>query len=122
MTPSKASRFQAALLESLAATAGAGIVTSELLLQQLVAVNDANTALDLRFGRESPASFAHCLEKNGRSLKLRLDMAHLTFPCRSSGIKQCPSQESNLDLDLRRVACDPAHSKDILSRSTPPRS
>ncbi len=34
---------------------------------------------------------------------------------------QCPRQESNLVFDLRRVACDPQHSEDILS-SAPPRN
>ena len=35
---------------------------------------------------------------------------------------ECPRQESNLVYDLRKVACDPAHSEDVLSVSTPPRS
>jgi hypothetical protein len=51
------------------------------------------------------------------------------LPCRlapASGF-QCPRQESNLVCDLRGVACDPAHSEDVLlcccrPFSTPPRS
>ncbi len=36
--------------------------------------------------------------------------------------QKCPRQELNLVLDLRRVACDPAHSKDLLFVSTSPGS
>jgi len=36
--------------------------------------------------------------------------------------RECPSQESNLVFDLRKVACVPAHSEDILSFSSPPRN
>ncbi len=42
---------------------------------------------------------------------------------RSPHFQKCPRQESNLVLDLRRVACDPAHSKDVcILRSSPPRN
>ena len=85
-------------------------------------MNDADAAFDLRLGRVSPPTFAHRLEKNDCSLKLRLDMVHLAFPYSCHDVYQCPRQGSNLVLDLRRVACDPAHSKDILFRSTPPRN
>ena len=43
-------------------------------------MNDTDTAFDLRLGRISLPSFAHRLEKNDCSLKLRLDMVHLAFP------------------------------------------
>ena len=85
-------------------------------------MNDADAALHLRFGRESLPSFAHRLEKNGCSLKLRLDMVHLPFPYRCQDIGQCPSQESNLVYELRGLACDPAHSRDVLLFSSPPRN
>ncbi len=77
-------------------------------------MNDTDAAFDLRLGRVSFSAFAHRLEKNDRSLKLRLDMVHLAFPYRFHGIEQCPRQESNLVCDLRRVACVPAHSEDVL--------
>ncbi len=35
---------------------------------------------------------------------------------------QCPRQESNLVLDLRRVACDPQHSENMYQFSAPPRN
>ena len=35
---------------------------------------------------------------------------------------QCPRQESNLVLDLRRVACDPQHSENVFRFSAPPRN
>ena len=66
-------------LKSACRAAGAWIVTSELLLQQLIAMNDADAAFDLRLGRVSLPAFAHRLEKNDCSLKLRLDMVHLAF-------------------------------------------
>jgi hypothetical protein len=49
LTPSKAAFLETALLEPLAGTAGAEIVAPELLFQQLVAVNDPHSTLDLRF-------------------------------------------------------------------------
>jgi hypothetical protein len=49
------------------------------------------------------------------------------LPYRLAPASGCPRQESNLVLDLRGVACDPAHSEDMLlcccrPFSTPPRS
>jgi hypothetical protein len=37
--------------------------------------------------------------------------SHYTIPT----INQYPRQESNLICDLRKVACEPAHSEDVLS-------
>jgi hypothetical protein len=68
LTPSKAARFEAALLESLAAAAGAKVVSSEFLLQQFVTVDDPHAASDLRLGWEPLTPLAHRLEKNGCSL------------------------------------------------------
>src|SRR6266404_4318382 len=35
---------------------------------------------------------------------------------------QCPRRELNLALDLRRVACDPPHSEDVIEPSASPRN
>ena len=69
-------------------------------------MHDPDASFDLRLGGVSLPAFAHRLEKNGWSLKLRLDMVHLAFPYSCHDVDQCPSQESNLILDLRRVACE----------------
>ncbi len=46
------------------------------------------------------------------------------LPCRLAPAPscQCPRQESNLILDLRRVACDPQHSEDVFLFSALPRN
>jgi hypothetical protein len=62
LTPSKAAGVAAAFLQALAGAAGTEIVAAELLDEFLVAVNDANAPLDLRFGRESLTTFAHPFE------------------------------------------------------------
>ena len=72
--------LEAALLEAFTAAAGTEVVASELFLQQLAVAHDAHTAFDLRLGGEPLPAFAHRLEKNGCSSKLRLDMGHLPFP------------------------------------------
>jgi hypothetical protein len=77
LAPSKAASLQAAFLESLATTARAEIVATELFLQEFVSMHDADAASYLRLGWESLPAFAHRLEKNGCSSKLRLDMGHL---------------------------------------------
>ena len=61
--PSKAARFQAAPLEPLAATARAEVVAAELLLQQLVAMDEANADLHVRFRGIASPTLAHWLEK-----------------------------------------------------------
>lgn len=55
--------MQAALLESLAGTARAQVISSQLLVEQLLAMNDADTPLDLGFRRETSPALAHRLEK-----------------------------------------------------------
>jgi hypothetical protein len=69
--------LQAAVLESLAGIAGAQVISPELFFQKFVAVDDAYSLLNMRFGREALPAFAHRLEKNGWSSKLRVDMVHL---------------------------------------------
>ena len=76
-------------------------------------MHDADPASYLRFGWEPHSSLAHRLEKNGCSSKLLVDMGHLHSCLGSETNRKCPRQELNLVLDLRRVACDPAHSKDV---------
>jgi hypothetical protein len=63
LAPSKQALPEATILESLIGAARAEIVSSELFFQHLIAVDDANASLDLRFRGESLASFAHRLEK-----------------------------------------------------------
>ena len=58
MVPSKAAAAQAATLERLVGTAGAGILATELLGELLVAVDDSITSLDLRLRREAATSLA----------------------------------------------------------------
>jgi hypothetical protein len=65
--PSKPACFQAALLESFAAAAGAWIVPAQLFDEFLVAVNDLHASLDVRFGWEAPPTLAHRLDENGSS-------------------------------------------------------
>ena len=113
MAPSKAAFLQAAFLEAIAAAARAEVVATEFFLQEFVSVHDAHTAFDFRLGWESLPAFAHRLEKNGCSSKLLVDMGHLHSCLGSETNRKCPRQELNLVLDLRRVACDPAHSKDV---------
>jgi hypothetical protein len=47
-------------------SAGAQIIPAEFLDQFLVAMNDAMTALDARFGREPFPTLAAALERKGR--------------------------------------------------------
>jgi hypothetical protein len=63
LTPSKPARFEAALLESFAAAAGAEIVPTELLLEQFLAMDHAQAGLNLRLRRVSLATLAHRLKK-----------------------------------------------------------
>ena len=44
------------------------------------------------------------------------------LPQRFAALRDCPRQELNLIYDLRRVACCPSHSKDLLNLITPPRN
>jgi hypothetical protein len=62
-TPSKAARCQAAFLESFARAARAQIVASQLFFEQLVAVDDPDSPFDMRFRRESVATFTHGLKR-----------------------------------------------------------
>jgi hypothetical protein len=67
-------------LEAFAGTTGAEIIPPELLFQNLFAVDDPHSTLHLRFGRISPTTLAHRLEKNGCSSKyswFMCRMAHL---------------------------------------------
>ena len=50
------------------------------------------------------------------------DWQPVAWPSGSSVMVKCPRQELNLVLDLRRVACVPAHFEDMSFVSTPPRS
>jgi hypothetical protein len=59
----KAAVFEAAFLEALARTAGAGIVMPELFDQFLVAVNDAMATLDGGFAVESPSGVCSSVQK-----------------------------------------------------------
>ena len=68
---------QAALLESLARSARAEVVATELLAKFLVPVDDSEAPLDLRFGGESPPSLAHRLEKNDPLSRSCVFMVHL---------------------------------------------
>ena len=82
MTPSKAAFLETALLKAFARTAGAEIISSQLFFQQLVAVDDPQSTLDLRFGRESPTPLTHRLEKNSSSSScswIVFRTAHLPF-------------------------------------------
>jgi hypothetical protein len=74
--PSKSARFEAAPLETLARSAGAQVVSAELLGQFLIAVDDAQASPHLRLRRESPSPLAHRLEKNGWLWELLVDMGH----------------------------------------------
>ncbi|HVJ62611.1 MAG TPA: hypothetical protein VM555_07850, partial [Tahibacter sp.] len=49
-------------MKSLTRTAGARVFAAQFFGQHLVAVNDPDSALDLRLGRESAASLATDLE------------------------------------------------------------
>ncbi len=57
-------------------------------------------------GWESFSTFAHLFEKNGWSSKSCLCMGHLLRKSLCVHNPQCPRQELNLVLDLRRVACE----------------
>jgi hypothetical protein len=79
LAPSKGAGFQAALLEAFARAAGAKVVAAELFVEPLVAVDDAETPFDMRFGGESPSPFVHRLEKKGKSSNSCALMGHLAF-------------------------------------------
>ena len=64
MTPSKSARSQTALPEELAAVAGAQVVTAELFLEQLVAMDGADAGLDLALRRIAAAALTHGLERS----------------------------------------------------------
>jgi len=78
-TPSKPARFKTALPELLPGAARAEVIPPEFLFEQLVSVDDADSAFDAGLGGKSFAALAHRLEKNGRSSKLAVDMAHHPF-------------------------------------------
>jgi hypothetical protein len=59
----KAAAFETALLEPLAGTARARIVTSEFFDQFFVAVNDTAATLDLGFTVESPSGVCSLAQK-----------------------------------------------------------
>ena len=63
MTPSKAAFLETAFFEESAGTARAEIVSAELFLKDLVAMDDPFATLHLRFGREAFATLAHGLKK-----------------------------------------------------------
>jgi len=63
LTPSKAALLEATLFKSPAGTAGAQIIAAQLFFQQLVAMHDPRTPLDLVFGRKTFAAFAHRFKK-----------------------------------------------------------
>ncbi len=66
-------RFETTSLESLSAAAWAGIVAPELLFEVLVAVDDSNSAFDVRFRWETASTFTHWLESNGlRCARVRI--------------------------------------------------
>ena len=64
----------------------------------------ADSAFHFGFRWEALPPFAHRLEKNALSLKSLLHIRHL-LPSQPNE-HQCPRQELNLVLDLRRVACE----------------
>jgi len=67
-------------------------------------MNIADPAFHFGFRWEAFSSFAHRLEKNALSSMFVLHIKHLL---QSQSIEhQCPRQELNLVLDLRRVACE----------------
>ena len=70
--------LEAALLEAFSTTAGTKVVATEFLFQQFVTMDDANTALDVRFGRESSPALTHRFEKSDR--------------CRSHAYTRCTSR------------------------------
>jgi hypothetical protein len=74
--PSNAAGVAAALLEALAGTTGAELVSADLLQEFLVAVDDPDATLHLRLGRKAFASFAHRLEKNDRCSRSCWSMIH----------------------------------------------
>jgi len=62
LEPSKGASGQAAVLEQLRRTAGAEVVAAQLFFQELVPMDHAHPAFDVRFRWEAPTSFAHRLE------------------------------------------------------------
>jgi len=73
LEPSKAARLEATSFEALSTAAWAGMVSSELFFELLVAVNDSHSTLDLRFRWEAASSFTHRLESNGlRCARVRI--------------------------------------------------
>lgn len=56
---------------------------------------------------------------------IRTHLDRVAAGCRTIWLQRqlvkCPRQELNLVLNLRKVTCDPAHSKDVFE-STPPRN
>jgi hypothetical protein len=68
LEPSKTARLEAAPLEPLSAAARAEIVPPEFLLKQLIAVDEADANLHVRFGRVSSTPFVHWLERIGSLL------------------------------------------------------
>ena len=111
-----------ALLVLLTAAARTEVVASELFLQQLVAAYDAHTAFDSRLGGEPLPAFAHRLEKNGCSSKLRLDMGHLPFSAVATANVSVPARNRTWSTSFAGSRAYPAHSKDMLFVSTSPGS
>jgi len=104
LTPSQTPQSQAATLEPLTAATWAKVVAAELFLK-LLAVNEADSALDFRFRWVAFTTFAHWLESKGLrrgnvGCRIALVCSGLTF-----FNSKCSRQESNLIYDLRKVAC-----------------
>lgn len=77
----------------------------------------ADSAFHFRFRWEALSPFAHRLEKNALSL---LHIRHL-LPSQPHE-RQCPRQELNLVLDLRRVVCESGTPQGPLLFSASPRN